>query len=92
MELTDTQLLIRDQYRKFMTTELEAATPAMELARDGFPVFPLLANNLQSSAPRYARWPDISLRLPRRVTNTTARNRTAKTTKAMTDAITTGLE
>ena len=30
MELTDTQLLIRDQYRKFMTTELEAATPAME--------------------------------------------------------------
>lgn len=35
----------------------EAATPAMELARDGFPVFPLLANNLQSSAPRYARWP-----------------------------------
>ena len=29
MELTDTQLLIRDQYRKFMTTELEAATPAI---------------------------------------------------------------
>ncbi|MCP3987217.1 MAG: acyl-CoA dehydrogenase [bacterium] len=30
MELNDSQLLIRDQYRKFMTTELEAATPAME--------------------------------------------------------------
>jgi gamma-glutamyltranspeptidase/glutathione hydrolase len=35
----------------------EAATPAMELARDGFPVFPLLANNLASSAQLYAQWP-----------------------------------
>ena len=26
MKLDDTQLAIRDQYRKYMTTELEAAT------------------------------------------------------------------
>jgi len=35
----------------------EAATAAMELARDGFPVYPLLANNLKSSAEMYAQWP-----------------------------------
>jgi alkylation response protein AidB-like acyl-CoA dehydrogenase len=30
MRLDDTQQLIRDQYRRYMTTELEAVTPAME--------------------------------------------------------------
>ncbi len=44
--------------RRFGTISFEqAATPAMELARDGFPVFPLLANNLASSAQLYAQWP-----------------------------------
>src|SRR5688572_20360847 len=44
--------------REFGTISFEeAATPAMELARDGFPVFPLLANNLASSAHLYAQWP-----------------------------------
>jgi gamma-glutamyltranspeptidase/glutathione hydrolase len=35
----------------------EAAQAAMELARDGFPVYPLLANNLKSSEAMYAQWP-----------------------------------
>ena len=44
--------------RRFGTISFEqAATPAMELARDGFPVYPLLANNLASSAQLYAQWP-----------------------------------
>lgn len=34
----------------------EAATPAMELARDGFVVYPLLANNLRDRAAAYRRW------------------------------------
>jgi gamma-glutamyltranspeptidase/glutathione hydrolase len=36
----------------------EAATPAMELARDGFAVFPLLASNLEYVYEQNARWPD----------------------------------
>jgi len=44
--------------RRFGTISFEeAATPAMELARDGFPVYPLLANNLASLAPLYSQWP-----------------------------------
>ncbi len=35
----------------------EAATPAMELARDGFPLYPMLANNLASSAHLWSQWP-----------------------------------
>jgi len=35
----------------------EAATPAMTLARDGFPVYPLLASTLSSSAALWSRWP-----------------------------------
>ncbi|MFN8772284.1 MAG: gamma-glutamyltransferase family protein [bacterium] len=36
----------------------EAATPAMELARDGFAVFPLLASNLEYVYEQNARWSD----------------------------------
>ncbi len=35
----------------------EAATPAMELARDGFAVYPFLANNLNGAQDQYRRWP-----------------------------------
>jgi gamma-glutamyltranspeptidase/glutathione hydrolase len=35
----------------------EAATPAMELARDGFAVYPFLANNLDGAQDQYRRWP-----------------------------------
>jgi gamma-glutamyltranspeptidase/glutathione hydrolase len=43
--------------RRFGTISFEeAATPALELARDGFPVYPLLANNLKSVAERNAQW------------------------------------
>jgi gamma-glutamyltranspeptidase / glutathione hydrolase len=35
----------------------EAATPAMELARDGFPVYPLLAGNLLGCADLWSQWP-----------------------------------
>ena len=35
----------------------EAATPAMELARDGYVVYPVLANNLAARAERIRRWP-----------------------------------
>lgn len=34
----------------------EAATPAMELAREGFVVYPLLAHNLATRADRIRRW------------------------------------
>lgn len=34
----------------------EAATPAMELARDGFLIYPLLAHNLAARADRIRRW------------------------------------
>ncbi|MBC7780109.1 MAG: gamma-glutamyltransferase, partial [Proteobacteria bacterium] len=44
--------------RRFGTISFEeAATPAMELARDGFPLYPMLANNLASSAALWALWP-----------------------------------
>lgn len=36
----------------------EAATPAMELARDGFATFPLLATNVEYLAESFKRWPD----------------------------------
>jgi gamma-glutamyltranspeptidase / glutathione hydrolase len=35
----------------------EAATPAMQLARDGFLLYPMLANNLASSAHLWSQWP-----------------------------------
>ncbi len=35
----------------------EAATPAMELARDGYAVYPFLANNLNGAQDQYRRWP-----------------------------------
>jgi len=34
----------------------EAATPAMELARDGFAVYPVLAGNTRKHADKYRRW------------------------------------
>lgn len=36
----------------------EAATPAMELARDGFATYPLLANNIEYLEESFKRWPD----------------------------------
>lgn len=36
----------------------EAATPAMELARYGFAVYPFLSNNIDFLAESYKRWPD----------------------------------
>ena len=36
----------------------QAATAAMELARDGFAVYPFLANNLAAAQERYRRWPE----------------------------------
>jgi len=35
----------------------EAVTPAMQLARDGFAVYPVLAGNTQKHAEKYRRWP-----------------------------------
>jgi len=35
-----------------------AAMPAMELARDGFAVYPFLANSLADAAEKYRRWPE----------------------------------
>jgi gamma-glutamyltranspeptidase/glutathione hydrolase len=35
----------------------EAATPAIELAREGYLVYPVLANNLAARAERIRRWP-----------------------------------
>jgi gamma-glutamyltranspeptidase/glutathione hydrolase len=44
--------------RSYGTISFEqAATPAMELARDGFAVYPLLANNLDGAQDQYRRWP-----------------------------------
>jgi len=43
----------------------EAAEPALELARDGFVVYPLLANSLLSHTEDLRRWPaNVSLFLP----------------------------
>ncbi|MBI4195532.1 MAG: gamma-glutamyltransferase family protein [Betaproteobacteria bacterium] len=36
----------------------EAATPAMELARDGFATYPLLASNIEYLEASFGRWPD----------------------------------
>lgn len=45
--------------RRYGTISFEqAATPAMQLAAEGFAVFPFLANNLASAQDRYRRWPD----------------------------------
>ncbi len=35
----------------------EAATPAMQLARDGYAVYPVLAGNTGKHAEKYRRWP-----------------------------------
>jgi gamma-glutamyltranspeptidase / glutathione hydrolase len=35
----------------------EAARPAMQLARDGFAVYPVLAGNTRKHADKYRRWP-----------------------------------
>ena len=35
-----------------------AATAAMELARDGYAIYPLLANNLNGAQDQYRRWPE----------------------------------
>ena len=52
--------------RRYGTVSFEqAATPAMELARCGFAVYPLLANNLEANADKYRRWPEsASIFLP----------------------------
>jgi gamma-glutamyltranspeptidase/glutathione hydrolase len=45
--------------RRYGTISFEqAATPAMELARDGFAVYPFFANSVADSAPKYRRWPE----------------------------------
>jgi gamma-glutamyltranspeptidase / glutathione hydrolase len=43
----------------------QAATPAMELARGGFAVYPFLANSIGDAADKYRRWPaSASIFLP----------------------------
>lgn len=45
--------------RRFGTISFEeAATPAMEIAANGFGVFPLLAHTIAKSEAGYRRWPD----------------------------------
>ncbi len=45
--------------RRYGTISFEqAATAAMEIARDGFAVYPLLASNIEYTAEQFARWPD----------------------------------
>ena len=45
--------------RRYGTISFEqAATAAMEIARDGFAVYPLLASNIEYAAEQFARWPD----------------------------------
>ncbi len=45
--------------RRYGTISFEqAATPAMELARDGFGVYQFLANNLDGAQDQYRRWAD----------------------------------
>ena len=45
--------------RRYGTISFEqAATPALELARDGFAVYPFFANSVADSAQKYRRWPD----------------------------------
>src|SRR5690606_37230016 len=44
--------------RKYGTISFkEAVTPALELARDGFAVYPFLAESLRQAQSRYERWP-----------------------------------
>src|SRR3954470_24170875 len=44
--------------RRYGTISFEqAATPAMELARDGFAIYPFLANNLNGAQDQYRRFP-----------------------------------
>ncbi len=45
--------------RRWGTISFEqAATAAMEIARDGFAVYPLLASNIEYTEDQFARWPD----------------------------------
>jgi gamma-glutamyltranspeptidase / glutathione hydrolase len=45
--------------RRYGTISFEqAATAAMEIARDGFAVYPLLASNIEYTAEKFRRWPD----------------------------------
>src|SRR6476619_2645052 len=45
--------------RRYGTISFEqAATAAMEIARDGFAVYPLLATNIEYSVESFMRWPD----------------------------------
>lgn len=45
--------------RRFGTISFEeAATPAMELARNGFAVYPLLSTNIEYLENSFRRWPD----------------------------------
>ena len=44
--------------RRYGTISFEqAATPAMELAREGFAVYPFLANSIADAVEKYQRWP-----------------------------------
>jgi gamma-glutamyltranspeptidase/glutathione hydrolase len=45
--------------RRYGTISFEqAATAAMQIARDGFAVYPLLASNIEYTADQFRRWPD----------------------------------
>ena len=45
--------------RRYGTISFEqAATAAMEIARDGFAVYPLLASNIEYTEEKFRRWPD----------------------------------
>ena len=45
--------------RRYGTISFEAAaTPAMELARDGFAIYPFLGNNFKNAQDQYRRWPE----------------------------------
>ena len=45
--------------RRYGTISFEqAATAAMELARDGFAIYPFLRNNLNGAQDQYRRWPE----------------------------------
>src|SRR5436190_10107963 len=45
--------------RRYGTISFEqAATPAMELAREGFAVYPFLANSIGDAVEKYRRWPE----------------------------------
>ncbi len=45
--------------RRYGTISFEqAATAAMELARDGYAIYPFLANNLNGAQDQYRRWPE----------------------------------